>query len=151
MLGMTVAPFALIGLKLFTFVTNRPRVRILVTNEKREILLLRGVISKRGLWTFPGGGVNRGESLKAAVRRELHEETGIDVPVSKLRHLRTVPKGELGLPFDAPVFHVDVRRSDLPGTPYNTKEIAHVGWFSTENIPEHTSALVNEIVAKYHT
>lgn len=30
-----------------------------------------------GTWTLPGGGVDHGESPHAAVRRELHEETGL--------------------------------------------------------------------------
>jgi 8-oxo-dGTP pyrophosphatase MutT (NUDIX family) len=42
------------------------------------LLLLRQ--SYRREWTFPGGGVRRGESPDAAARRELAEEIGIVVP-----------------------------------------------------------------------
>ncbi|USN96863.1 MAG: NUDIX hydrolase [Candidatus Nomurabacteria bacterium] len=151
MAGLVVSPFAVIGLRLYTKVTRRPRVRVLVTNEKDEVLLLRGVIAKGRRWSLPGGGVNRRESLPAAAQRELYEETGIDVATSKLRHLRTVPRAELNLPFDAPVFHVKVKRADLPDTPHNPREIAHVAWFRTDDLPKHVSALALEIIAKYHT
>lgn len=39
-------------------------------------------ISKSPLWTLPGGGLDHGEDPRAAVVREVHEETGLDVTVS---------------------------------------------------------------------
>jgi A/G-specific adenine glycosylase len=42
-----------------------------------------------GLWEFPGGKVEPGESLTAALKREVREEVGVEVRI--LRRLATVP------------------------------------------------------------
>jgi len=49
-----------------------------------EILLSRLAprISRNPLWTLPGGGLDHGEDPRAAVVREVHEETGLDATVS---------------------------------------------------------------------
>ncbi|HYP15342.1 MAG TPA: NUDIX hydrolase [Bryobacteraceae bacterium] len=51
-----------------------------VEDDNRRILLVeRGREPLKGLWSLPGGGVEPGETLEAAVRREVLEETGLVV------------------------------------------------------------------------
>jgi len=42
----------------------------------RKILLLKDAVE--GYWASPGGGVEFGEDLHTAIRREIKEETGLD-------------------------------------------------------------------------
>ncbi len=46
-----------------------------------EVLLTRmsGRTRIQGRWTLPGGGIDHGEDPRAALRREVHEETGLVV------------------------------------------------------------------------
>ncbi len=61
--------------------TPGPRIRVagLVVNGGR-ILLVRQEKEGRSYWLLPGGGVEQGEELVDALRRELAEECGWEAP-----------------------------------------------------------------------
>lgn len=54
-------------------------VGALVVHEGRLLVVRRGRPPGRGLWSVPGGRVERGESPAGAVVREVAEETGLEV------------------------------------------------------------------------
>jgi 8-oxo-dGTP diphosphatase len=53
---------------------------VVVVNDENKLLLIKN--PRRG-WELPGGGVEKGEAIKAAAVREVKEETGIDVELLK--------------------------------------------------------------------
>jgi ADP-ribose pyrophosphatase YjhB (NUDIX family) len=55
----------------------REGVRAVVLDDDDRILLVHFQFPDWTLWATPGGGVEPGESLKVAIRRELHEEVGL--------------------------------------------------------------------------
>lgn len=52
--------------------------------EPQVLLIKRGRPPMEGRWSLPGGRVEPGETLVQAVRREILEETGLDVEVGAL-------------------------------------------------------------------
>ena len=66
-------------------------VGVILDSSRRVLLTRRAADSHQGgLWEFPGGKVEPGESLAVALARELHEELGIRVrrssPLLEVRH-----------------------------------------------------------------
>ena len=55
-----------------------------VTRDGRALIIRRGHEPRKGEWSLPGGLVELGERLTDAVRREIAEETGLDVEVGPM-------------------------------------------------------------------
>jgi ADP-ribose pyrophosphatase YjhB (NUDIX family) len=55
-----------------------------IYDEAGQALLLRHRFWPEGSWGLPGGYVNRGETLEAALAREVYEETGYRIEVERL-------------------------------------------------------------------
>jgi ADP-ribose pyrophosphatase YjhB (NUDIX family) len=51
----------------------------IVLKNKEVLLVRRENPPNKGVWSIPGGGVELGETLEAACRREVLEETGLSV------------------------------------------------------------------------
>lgn len=59
-------------------------VGAIVLREDNLLMVRRGNEPGKGLWSLPGGRVEHGEYLADALRREVSEETGLDVTVGEL-------------------------------------------------------------------
>lgn len=57
-------------------------VRVILTNDKKEILMVKQHHEDKDIWMVPGGGIEAGENSIEAAIREVKEETGLDIEVT---------------------------------------------------------------------
>jgi ADP-ribose pyrophosphatase YjhB (NUDIX family) len=55
----------------------RVSLKVIIRNQSGEVLVVR---EKGSGWSLPGGGVDHGEEIGKALKRELYEEVLIDAP-----------------------------------------------------------------------
>jgi ADP-ribose pyrophosphatase YjhB (NUDIX family) len=96
------------------------------TADGRIILLRRGFDPGKGLWTFPGGFVDLGESVEEAARRETMEELEIAVELGAV-------VGVYSRPQDRVVLIVYAATTDQ--APQTTAEATEVRLFAPEDVP----------------
>ena len=59
-------------------------VGVIIQDGPRLVLVQRDKEPSKGLWSFPGGAVELGESLHDAARREAWEETNLQVELGQV-------------------------------------------------------------------
>jgi 8-oxo-dGTP diphosphatase len=126
-------------MKKFTYDYPRPMVTVdiaIVTREaKPRVLLIRRKNPPfAGMWALPGGYINMDESLEAAARRELLEETGVNA--ARLEQVHT--SGDPGRdPRGRTITVLYLARIDASKVkPRAADDAAEVGWHRLDRPPQ---------------
>ncbi len=117
-----------------------------VLTEDNQVLLIKHTY--RPGWHFPGGGVEKNETIRSALERELQEEANIDL---------TAPPELFGIFANFKFFPGDhialftIRHWQQPSPPKPNHEISDHGFFAPDALPNDihppTRARIEEIIA----
>ncbi len=122
---------------------------VLVDEQGKLFLARRGPLAKneRGLWEFPGGAVEYGETLAEALRREMREEYGIEVAVGELLDVVDHILPEEGQHWVSPTYLCAV----LSGEPQilEPSKCGEIGWFAPDEVPDDLTQITRANLAHY--
>lgn len=100
-----------------------------VVTQTHVLLAKRKKQPDAGLWGFPGGHVELGETALAAAARELHEETGIHAtPRSYLTNIDVLHHGSDGT-VQTHYLLAAVWCEYISGTPEAADDVSAAAWF----------------------
>ena len=106
-----------------------------------KLLMIRHTYGHRR-WTFPGGGVKKGETSEEAVQRECREEVGIELK-------NQIYLGEYFNNNELDMGHCFVCRVPDFYFRIDGEEVAEAGWFDLANIPTLHAPAVNKVLDLY--
>ena len=110
------------------FPNPRVAVALFLADRDRVLLVRRGVPPERGCWALAAGFVDLGESPEAAARREMREETGLEVEIDRLLDL-SYEEGQR-------VILILYRVRLLGGTLAANDDAEAAQWFTRDDLPE---------------
>lgn len=102
----------------------------IVLNDRDEVLLVKDV--RKDAWTFPGGIIEEGEGVLDGVKREVLEETGIQVEVGELFCVTSDTckyPGYNGVKVVPTKVMLDFVCRAVSGTPRPSEENSQTAWF----------------------
>ena len=124
-------------------------VGAVVFKDESVLLIKRKNPPNKGQWTIPGGKVQFSETLQQAAKREIFEETGINIRAGS-----PVYQFEVIQPPEYHYYIVDLEADYLSGEPVAQDDASEAGWFDRaalrqNDINQSTRELLKDVYQFY--
>ena len=116
----------------------------IIYDKYRGILMEKR--SDNGLWCVPGGGLELGEDQEAGLRREVKEETNLDIENPELFTVRA--NVHMVYPNQDEVYYTDIVYlvTEYSGELKADRESVELRWFDLDHLPEIMATQIDYIV-----
>ena len=113
---------------------KRPRLTVdaIIVRDEKILLIKRGHEPYRGYWALPGGFVEGSETVEEAIKREVLEETSLDVEIKKLVGVYSEPNRDPRGHSISIAYVCEIKG----GRERHGDDASDVRWFPVENIPK---------------
>lgn len=120
-----------------------------IVNENNEVLLqLRNKAPEKEYWSIPGGRVELFEKMEEAVKREVKEETGVEIEIIDLLGICNHIVESENVHWMSPSFLCRI----IKGVPEIKEPTKHLDlkWFKMDNLPEKLTITTKVAVDNYN-
>ena len=122
----------------------------LIFNNKGEVLLVKRTSKTRnqaGQWSKPGGGIEFGEKVEDAIKREIKEEVGVDIELTRfLGFVDDIMESDhqhwITFNYVAKIISGEVKNME----PEKHEEMK---WFSLDNLPKELNKNTDLSIKEY--
>jgi 8-oxo-dGTP pyrophosphatase MutT (NUDIX family) len=124
---------------------------VIIENEQAQVLMLHR--TDNDCWCFPGGAVELGETVEAAAKREVLEETGLQVGQLELLGVFSGPELYYQYPNGDEVYNVDIvfrsKANETMGELTINEEGRDIRYFPIQILPPNISPPVIPVVREF--